>query len=55
MPEQDFDVMCRGLMIKLLDLYNMNDWGMTWIEFTEKFTGVMLDTIGYWQMIDLEG
>ncbi len=53
MPERDFEVISDNLMVELLDLYNMNDWGVSWIEFTEKFTGVMLETIGQWQQEEI--
>ena len=45
------------MMGKLLDLYNCDDWGCGWVEFLEVFTEIMSETVGNWQMeeIDEEG
>jgi hypothetical protein len=36
-------------MSELLDLYNCRDWGMGFVEFLEKATEVISETIGRWQ------
>jgi hypothetical protein len=46
---EKFCGICSENMSTLLEVYQMKDWGMTWVEFLEKFTEVILDTIGEWQ------
>ena len=44
-------------LVQLLDLYNCDDWGCGWVEFLEVFAEIMSETVGNWQMeeIDEEG
>ena len=37
MIEKFIDV-CSDIKSTLLEIYQMKDWGMTWVEFLEKFT-----------------
>ena len=46
---EEFINVSSDTMSTLLDIYQMKDWGVTWVEFLEKFTEVILDTIGEWQ------
>lgn len=46
---EEFINVSSNTMSTLLDIYQMKDWDVTWVEFLEKFTEVMLDTIGEWQ------
>ena len=46
---EEFCGVCSDAMHTLLDAYQMQDWGMTWVQFLEQFTGEILDTIGSWQ------
>lgn len=46
---EEFSNICSDTMSRLLEIYAMDDWGMTWVQFLEQFTGEMLDTIGKWQ------
>lgn len=46
---EDMKLIANETMRQLLDLYQMNNWGMSWIEFTENFTEIMLSTVGDWQ------
>lgn len=50
---EEMRVIANDTMRQLLDLYQMNNWGMSWIKFTEIFTEIVLLTIGDWQT-DLE-
>ena len=52
MPEtlgRDLQATCDDFMNELLDLYNCRDWGMGFVEFLEKATEVISETIGRWQ------
>ena len=52
MPEtlrRDLQATCDDYMSELLDLYNCRDWGMGFVEFLEKATEVILETMGRWQ------
>jgi hypothetical protein len=46
---EEMKVIADDTMRQLLDLYQMNNWGMSWIKFTEIFTEIILLTIGDWQ------
>lgn len=46
---EEFCGVCSKTMSILLDVYQMKDWGMTWVEFLEQFTCEILDTIGEYQ------
>lgn len=47
--KEEMKVIADDTMRRLLDLYQMNNWGMSWIKFTEIFTEIILPTIGDWQ------
>ena len=52
MPEtlgRDLQATCDDFMSELFDLYNCRDWGMGFVEFLEKATEVIFETIGRWQ------
>ena len=46
---EEFSGVCSEVMNTLLDVYQMKDWEMSWVQFLEQFTCEMLDTIGEWQ------
>lgn len=47
---EEMKVIADNTMSQLLSLYQMNNWGVSWIKFTEIFTEIILPTIGDWQM-----
>lgn len=49
---RDMQDIADSVMTQLLDLYMMNDWECNWVQFLERFTEGMSETIGHWQMID---
>lgn len=48
--KEEMKVIADDTMNQLLSLYQMNNWGVSWIKFTEIFTEIILPTIGDWQM-----
>ncbi len=57
MPEtlgRELQVICDNYMDELLDLYNCQDWGMGWVEFLEKATEITSETVGRWQMEEID-
>lgn len=42
-------------MSQLLDIYNCQDWGCSWVEFLKHFTEIMSENIGNWQLEDVDG
>lgn len=46
---EDMKVIANDTMSQLFDLYQMKNWGMSWIEFIEIFTEIMLSTVEDWQ------
>lgn len=47
--KEEMKVIANDTVRQLLDLYQMNNWGMSWVKFTEIFTEITLSTIGDWQ------
>lgn len=47
---EEMKIIADNTMSQLLSLYQMNNWGVSWIKFTEIFTEIILPTIGDWQM-----
>ena len=37
-------------MSKLLELYQMKDWGCSWVQFLEIFNEMIGEKIGDWQL-----
>lgn len=57
MPERlgrELQAVCDDYMSELLNMYTCQDWGMGWVEFLEKATEVTSETIGRWQMEEID-
>ena len=50
----EFVAFSEEMMGKLLDLYNCDNWGCGWVEFLEVFTEIMSETVGNWQMEEID-
>lgn len=50
---KEFDILSEKQMNELLDLYQMKDWGCSWVQFLEIYTEVHLETIGNWQLEEI--
>ena len=58
MPERlgrELQAVCDDYMSELLNMYTCQDWGMGWAEFLEKATEITSETIGRWQMEEIDG
>lgn len=58
MPERlgrELQAVCDDYMSELLNMYTCQDWGMGWVEFLEKTTEIISETIGRWQMEEIDG
>lgn len=50
MLHNEFDLITDNIMSKLLELYQMKDWGCSWVRFLEIFNEIMGEKIGDWQL-----
>ena len=46
---EEFSGVCSDAMSTLLDVYQMKDWGVSWVEFLTQFTEEILATIEEWK------
>ncbi len=46
---EKFCDICSESMATLLEIYQMKDWKMTWVEFLNEFAKEILDTINEWK------
>lgn len=49
MMRREFKSMTDDIMSQLLDLYQMKDWGCSWVQLLEIFNEVVNEKIGEWQ------
>lgn len=46
---EEFCGICSENMSTLLEVYQMDNWEMTWAEFLDEFIKEMLETIKEWK------
>lgn len=46
---KEFDSRIDNIMSDLLDVYQMKDWGCSWVRFLEIFNEMVGEKIGDWQ------
>ena len=46
---EKFCGICSESMSTLLEVYQMKDWGMTWVEFLDEFIKETLETADKWK------
>lgn len=51
---EQFSGLCSSTMSSLLEIYSMQDWGMTWPQFIEQFAVEMRSEMDSWKDDDIE-
>lgn len=46
---EEFCGICSENMSTLLEVYQMDNWGMTWVEFLNEFIKEMTETVNDWK------